>query len=61
MANGKTDELLAMAQKALKEARPRRRRIGVVEADGRIEEVLEPQRAAVVTPPKADVVPFKRK
>lgn len=61
MGNGKkTDDLLEMAQQVLKQARPKRRRIGVVEGDGTVTPVVTDEAGQLPTR-KAKVLELKRK
>ena len=41
MGNGEKDELLELAKKALRQARPKRRRIGIVDCAGNVETIVE--------------------
>lgn len=62
MGNGrKKDELLELAQQALKQARPKRRRIGVVEGDGSVTPIVEEAGAEAKPTRKAAVLPMRRK
>lgn len=41
MVSGERDELLELAKKALRQARPKRRRLGVVDHAGNVETIIE--------------------